>query len=123
MLVDIELRHLRYFVAVADNGGFTAASRRLHIAQQVLSTQIRQLEDALGLVLFHRTSRGVRLTAAGENLQAEARNMFDQMERALAVTRQVSRAGSGRLSVGMNVSASGDVPSTVLPSVSPSRSA
>ena len=63
--MDIELRHLRYFVAVAEEAGFTAAAGRVHVTQQVLSAQIRQLEDAVGTALLARTSRGVVLTAAG----------------------------------------------------------
>src|ERR1700685_3521625 len=63
--MNIELRHLRYFVAVAEEASFSAAARRVHVAQQVLSTQIRQLEEAVGTVLLRRTSRGVFLTAAG----------------------------------------------------------
>jgi DNA-binding transcriptional LysR family regulator len=63
--MNIELRHLRYFVAVAEEASFTGAARRVHVAQQVLSTQIRQLEDAVGAQLLLRTSRGVVLTAAG----------------------------------------------------------
>jgi len=56
--MNIELRHLRYFVAVAEESGFTAAARRAHVTQQVLSAQIRQLEDAVGTALLSRTSRG-----------------------------------------------------------------
>jgi DNA-binding transcriptional LysR family regulator len=63
--MNIEVRHLRYFVAVAEDESFTAAARRVHVAQQVLSSQIRQLEDALGVQLLERTSRGVALTAVG----------------------------------------------------------
>ena len=63
--MNIELRHLRYFVAVAEDASFSAAARRVHVAQQVLSTQIRQLESAVGTDLLRRTSRGVVLTPAG----------------------------------------------------------
>ena len=64
--MNIELRHLRYFVAVAEESSFTAAAQRVHVAQQVLSTQIRQLEDAVGTQLLNRTSKGATLTPAGE---------------------------------------------------------
>ena len=60
----IELRHLRYFVAVAEEASFTAAAHRVHVAQQVLSTQIRQLEDAVGTRLLDRTNKGAALNAA-----------------------------------------------------------
>jgi DNA-binding transcriptional LysR family regulator len=63
--MNIEMRHLRYFVAVAEDASFTAAAQRVHVAQQVLSTQIRQLEDAVGVLLLERTSRGVVLAVAG----------------------------------------------------------
>ena len=63
--MNIELRHLRYFVAVAEEASFTAAARRVHVAQQVLSTQIRKLEDAVGTQLLERSSRGVAVTPAG----------------------------------------------------------
>jgi DNA-binding transcriptional LysR family regulator len=64
--MNVELRHLRYFVAVAEEASFTSAARRVHVAQQVLSTQIRQLEDSIGVQLLERTSRGALLTAAGD---------------------------------------------------------
>lgn len=63
--MNIELRHLRYFAAVAEDKGFTAAARRVHVAQQVLSTQIRQLEEAVGAQLLERGTRGVTVTPAG----------------------------------------------------------
>ena len=63
--MNIELRHLRCFIAVAEESSFTGAARRTHVAQQVLSAQVRQLEDALGAQLRERTSRGAALTPAG----------------------------------------------------------
>jgi len=63
--MNIELRHLRYFVAVAEESSFTAAAHRVHVAQQALSTQIRQLEDAVGTRLLDRTNKGAALTPAG----------------------------------------------------------
>ena len=65
--MNIEMRHLRYFVAVAEEASFTAAAQRVHVAQQVLSAQVRQLEDAVGVLLLERTSRGVVLTMAGSD--------------------------------------------------------
>src|ERR1700758_3028602 len=62
--MNIELRHLRYFVAVAEEASFTAAAHRVHVAQQALSTQIRQLEDAVGTRLLDRTNKGAALTPA-----------------------------------------------------------
>ena len=71
--MNIELRHLRYFVAVAEEASFTAAAQRVHVAQQVLSTQIRKLEDAVGTRLLERSSRGVAVTPAGAAFLAAAR--------------------------------------------------
>ena len=62
--MNIELRHLRYFVAVAEEASFTAAAHRVHVAQQALSTQVRQLEDAVGTRLLDRTNKGAALTPA-----------------------------------------------------------
>ena len=71
----MDLRHLRYFVAVAEEGSFTAAARRVHITQQVLSTQIQQLETILGVQLLERSSRHVALTSAGMVLLEEAERL------------------------------------------------
>jgi DNA-binding MarR family transcriptional regulator len=68
-----ELRHLRYFVAVAEELNFSAAARREFVSQQALSRIIQQLEAELGVLLFERTSRSVRLTPAGEAMLAAAR--------------------------------------------------
>ena len=72
--MNVELRHLRYVVAVAEETSFTSAARRVHVAQQVFSTQIRQLEESLGVQLLERTSRGALLAAAGEAFLDSARD-------------------------------------------------
>src|SRR5262249_28776062 len=72
----LELRHLRYFVALADAGSFTHAAEQLFIAQPTLSQQIRRLEQAIGTPLLHRRREGLRLTAAGSVLLAESRNVL-----------------------------------------------
>jgi DNA-binding transcriptional LysR family regulator len=85
--VDIELRHLRSFVAVAEELNFTRAAERLHMAQQALSTQIRQLEERTGAQLLERTTRRVELTPAGEALLEHARSVLAGTERAMAAIR------------------------------------
>ena len=89
--MNIEMRHLRYFVAVAEEASFTAAAQRVHVTQQVLSTQIRQLEEAVGTVLLERTSRGVVLTAAGSAFLESARATLASLDRGVtaAGTRPV----------------------------------
>ncbi len=113
----IELRHLRYFVAVAQESGFTAAAGRLHVAQQVLSAQIRQLEDALGVRLLDRTSRGVSLTPAGAAFLDAAQDTLASLDRAVAAARNAARVLSGELTVGLHVAAGGEVPTALLAAV------
>jgi DNA-binding transcriptional LysR family regulator len=112
--MDIELRHLRYFVAVAEEAGFTAAAGRMHVTQQVLSAQVRQLEDAVGTVLLSRTSRGVVLTAAGAAFLDVAREILASLDRGVAAARNAARAVSGRLAVGLSAATGGLARSRVL---------
>jgi len=104
--MDVELRHLRYFVAVAEELSFTRAAERLHMAQPPLSTQMRALERALGVELFDRSRRAIALTAAGEVLLGEARRLLVQVEQALAATTRAGTGEVGRLTVGFVPSAS-----------------
>src|SRR5215475_7395035 len=99
--MNIELRHLRYFVAVAEEASFTAAATRVHVAQQVLSTQIRQLESAVGSRLLNRTSRGATLTPAGAAFLDAAREVMADLDRGVAAARNAARAVAGKLSVGL----------------------
>lgn len=85
--MDVELRHLRSFVAVAEHLNFTRAAEQLFIAQQALSAQIRQLEDRIGVQLLERNSRSVRLTKAGETLYGQARLLLAGADDAIAATR------------------------------------
>lgn len=89
--MNVELGHLRYFVAVAEEASFTSAARRVHVAQQVLSTQIRQLEHSVGAQLLERTSRGVRLTAAGEAFLDSARDIMSALDRGVSAARNAAR--------------------------------
>lgn len=84
----MELRHLRYFAAVAAELNFTRAAARLHVAQPALSRQIRQLEDELGVALLTRSSRGVQLTKAGADFLEEARALLSHSERIMQTARQ-----------------------------------
>jgi DNA-binding transcriptional LysR family regulator len=112
--MDIELRHLRYFVAVAEEAGFTAAAGRVHVTQQVLSAQIRQLEDAVGTALLSRTSRGVVLTAAGSAFLDVAREMLASLDRGVTAALNAARSVSGRLVVGLSAATGGLARSQVL---------
>jgi DNA-binding transcriptional LysR family regulator len=100
MDADIELRHLRYFVAVAEELHFGRAAARLHLSQPPLSQQIRNLEETLGYALFHRTSRSVRLTTAGEAFLPRARRTLRNMQRDLEETRSIGRGEVGSLNIG-----------------------
>jgi DNA-binding transcriptional LysR family regulator len=97
---DIELRHLRYFIAVAEELHFGRAAQRLHLAQPPLSQQIRKLEDLLGYPLFLRTSRSVALTSAGEAFLQRARALLRTLERDLDETRSIGRGEVGSLHIG-----------------------
>ncbi len=97
---DIEFRHLRYFVAVAEELHFGRAARRLHLAQPPLSQQIRKLEDMLGHALFTRTSRAVKLTPAGEVFLERARSTLRKVHDDVEVARSVGRGEVGFLNVG-----------------------
>ncbi|MGY4432210.1 DNA-binding transcriptional LysR family regulator [Bradyrhizobium sp. F1.13.1] len=96
----MELRHLRYFVAVAEELSFTRAAKRLGISQPPLSAQVRQLEKELGSQLLRRRARGVELTSAGKLLLEEARLILKQIETAKTSVRRRARAETGQLIVG-----------------------
>jgi DNA-binding transcriptional LysR family regulator len=93
----VELRDLRYFVAVADELHFGRAAWRLFISQPALSQQIRRLEAELGLTLLERNRRGVRLTPEGSAFLAEATATVQQADRALEVARTLAEGSSGQL--------------------------
>ena len=101
----MELRHLRYFIAVAEEGHITRASERLGIQQPPLSQQIRALERELDVQLFRRKPRGVELTDAGSAFLERARIILAEVERAFASTRRTARGEQGRVVVGFTGSA------------------
>ena len=97
----MELRHLRYFMAVAEELSFTRAARRLHIAQPPLSMQIKALETELGVQLFERSSRTVRLTHAGKTFVDEARSVLHAATRAEQRVKQAEQGIIGTLRIGV----------------------
>jgi DNA-binding transcriptional LysR family regulator len=100
-----ELRHLRYFVVVAEELNFSRAATRLHMAQPPLSVAIRQLEDELGTELFQRTTREVRLTEAGRVLLDGARRTIAEADRAVASAKRAGAGELGRLKLAFSWSA------------------
>jgi DNA-binding transcriptional LysR family regulator len=101
----MELRHLRYFIAVAEEGHITRAAERLGIQQPPLSQQIKAIENELGVQLFRRKARGVELTDAGKTFFEDARKTLSQLDRAFEATKRTARGEQGRLCVGMTSTA------------------
>ena|ERR1700720_1200181 len=95
----MELRHLRYFIAVASNLSLSEASRRLHVAQPAISQTILDLENELGAKLLSRNSRGVELTAAGDAFLAEAKAVMLRVDGARIVAQRASKGEIGCLRV------------------------
>ena len=110
----MELRHLRYFVAVAEELHFGRAAEKLHIAQPPLSQQIQQLEREMGVPLFHRANRRVTLTAAGQVFLGEVRRSLDGLAQAVQAARRADRGEVGILAVGFVASATYDLLPTLL---------
>lgn len=102
---EVELRHLRYFVAVAEELHFGRAAKRLHLSQPPLSQQIRQLEEIVGHALLVRTSRSVRLTEAGKVFLTRASRTLRNVERDLEEARSVGQGRGGSLHIGFVSSA------------------
>jgi LysR family transcriptional regulator, benzoate and cis,cis-muconate-responsive activator of ben and cat genes len=96
----MDLRHLRYFVAVAEEQNVTRAALRLHVSQPPLSRQMRNLEDEIGIALFHREVKAVRLTEAGRVFLAEARIILKRAKDAVEMAKDVAKGKRGEIHVG-----------------------
>jgi DNA-binding transcriptional LysR family regulator len=96
----MELRHLRYFVAVAEEENVTRAAARLHVSQPPLTRQIHDLEEELGVALFERNGKSIRLTEAGRVFLKEARAALQRVEEAVATVRAAAREQHGELQLG-----------------------
>lgn len=96
----MELRHLRYFIAVAELENVTRAARKLHVSQPALSRQIRDLEDELGFTLLERNAKSVSLTDAGRVFLTEARSVLERADDAVKAARSVALGETGEIHVG-----------------------
>src|SRR6267154_1129120 len=96
----MELRHLRYFLAVAEALNFTKAAQRLRVAQPALSRQMTNLEDEIGVDLLKRSPRGVTLTAEGRLFFEEARNLIERADDSVKKVRALARGEYGELHIG-----------------------
>ncbi|WP_338065152.1 LysR family transcriptional regulator [Trinickia diaoshuihuensis] len=106
----IELRHLRYFIAVAESGSFRLAAERINITQPAITRQIHDLESILGATLLKRLARGVELTPAGEVYLHEARKAIAAVHAASSAVKRFASGESGTLRLGVNDNASWDGP-------------
>jgi DNA-binding transcriptional LysR family regulator len=105
---NIDLRHLRYFVAVAEQESISGAAKRLHVSQPPLSRQIRDLETEVGVALFKRDPRRLMLTGPGEVFLSEARAVLQRFDDALALTREIAKRDGIRIRVGHSSASSVD---------------
>lgn len=104
----MELRHLRYFVAVAEHKSIRLASDRIHVTQPAVSRQIHDLEEELGLELFNRHPRGLTLTTAGESFLFDVRKLMNDLEAAARKAKRISTGWAGRLRIGFVENSSWD---------------
>src|SRR5207253_10624288 len=96
----MELRHLRYFIAAAEEQHFGRASDRLHVTRPAVSQIIADLEEELGTVLFERLAHRVRLTAAGRALLPQLQTIMNDLSEAFAMTKRVGEGKRGMLNIG-----------------------
>lgn len=109
----MEIRHLRYFIAVAENLSFSRAAEQLGLAQPPLTQQIQALEAELEVQLFDRKTRPIQLTMAGQTLLKEAHTVLTQLEQAVRTTRRIHQGDIGHLTIGIHNS----VVNTILPNL------
>ena len=111
----MELRQLRYFVAVGEEQHYGRAAQRLRVAQPALSRQIQNLEEEIGFKLFERLPRGVKITPAGEFLLKEARRILQEVNDATAIAKRIASGQSGTLRVGFvqSISWQGIIPESL----------
>ena len=96
----MELRHLRYFIGVAEEENVSRAALKLHVSQPALSRQIRDLEEELGFSLLERSAKSVRLTDAGRTFLTEARAVLERADKAVSAAREIAQGASSELHVG-----------------------
>ncbi|MEQ8312339.1 MAG: LysR family transcriptional regulator [Sphingopyxis sp.] len=113
----MDLRQLRYFVAIAETGNFNRAAERLNVSQPPLTVAIRKLEEELGVRLFDRSNRGATLTAAGAAILPSARESLDQAAAIREIARVGARGESGRIRVGFVGSAVSELLPRIIPAV------
>ena len=106
-ILEMELRHLQYFVTVATTGGFGRAARWLHVSQSAISEQVRDLEEEVGAALIDRTQRQIRLTAEGELFLEGARATLAAAEQAVESVRRSLHGEEGKLTIGFFVGGNG----------------
>ena len=104
----MELRHLRYFIAVAEHKSIRLASERIHVTQPAISRQLHDLEEQLGFELFNRHPRGLTLTPAGESFLVDARQIMIDLEAAKRKAKRISTGWAGRLRLGFVENSSWD---------------
>jgi DNA-binding transcriptional LysR family regulator len=110
----VELRHLRYFTAVAENGGFGLTARLLHVSQSAISEQIRDLEAELGVALFDRQNRRIRLTNQGEQFLEDSRAVLALADKAVTNVQKSLRGEIGTLTIGFFVGGTGTFFSAII---------
>jgi DNA-binding transcriptional LysR family regulator len=96
----MELRHLRYFIAIAEEENFRRAAERLHVSQSPLSRQMQQLEEEIGAELFEPSGRGVKLTAAGRLLRDRAKTILSSVDAAAKEVRETAEGQIGTVTIG-----------------------